>query len=189
MFTERNLGEATMETPIRKNMPFTTAATRTKLALALTFAAMVWVAANIAPALRADAASDEVLHAEQARTAALVSGDFAALDKLMADDVTYVHASGQRDTKQTYLAALHSGVLSYQLWQPQEIHVRMLGDDVGVLNGIYTVHAMDHRVSNDPIIVDLHFLSVYARRDGRWQQVAWQSTHLPAPAAAPAASK
>jgi hypothetical protein len=59
----------------------------------------------------------------------------------------------------------------------------MLGSDVAVLNGIYTVHAMDHRVGNDEIIIDIHFLTVYARRDGRWQQVAWQSTRVPAPAA------
>jgi uncharacterized protein (TIGR02246 family) len=157
--------------------------TRTPLLRALALGALVCAATIIAPALHAADASDEVLHAEQARTTALIAGDFAALDKLMADDVTYVHASGQHDTKQTYLAALHSGVLSYQSWQAHEIHVRMLGNDVAVLNGIYTVHAMDHRVGNDEIIIDIHFLTVYARRDGRWQQVAWQSTRVPAPAA------
>jgi hypothetical protein len=41
---------------------------------------------------------------------------------------------------------------------------------------------MDHRVGNDEIIIDIHFLTVYVRRDGRWQQVAWQSTRVPAPA-------
>jgi uncharacterized protein (TIGR02246 family) len=157
--------------------------TPTPLFLTFLLTALLCVSASIAPALRADAASDEVFHAEQARTTALIAGDFAALDKLMADDVTYVHASGQHDTKQTYLTALRSGVLSYQSWEAREIHVRMLGSDVAVLNGIYTVHAMDHRVGNDEIIIDIHFLTVYARRDGRWQQVAWQSTRVPAPAA------
>jgi ketosteroid isomerase-like protein len=148
------------------------------------FLAVLPCLAAISPsALRADSASDEVLHAEQSRTAALISGDFAALDHLMADDVTYVHASGQRDTKESYLAALRSGVLSYQAWDAREVHVRVLGD-VAVLNGIYSVRAMDHRVSNDPIVIDLHFLTVYVRRDGRWQQVAWQSTRVPAPAPA-----
>jgi len=156
---------------------------RTLLLPTLLLPALLCAVASIAPALRADAASDEVLHAEQARTTALIACDFAALDKLMADDVTYVHASGQHDTKQTYLAALRSGVLSYKSWEAREIHVRMLGSDVVVLNGIYTVHAMDHRVGNDEIIIDIHFLTVYARRDGRWQQVAWQSTRVPAPAA------
>jgi uncharacterized protein (TIGR02246 family) len=146
--------------------------------------ALLCAAAAIAPALGATDASGEVLLAEQSRTAALIAGDFATLDKVMADDVTYVHASGQRDTKQTYLAALRSGVLSYQSWEAREIHVRMLGDDVAVLTGIYSVHAMDHRVGNDEIIIDIHFLTVYARRDARWQQVAWQSTRVPAPAPA-----
>jgi uncharacterized protein (TIGR02246 family) len=161
----------------------TTDARRMLLLPTLLLIALLCAVASIAPALRAADASDEVLQAEQARTTALIAGDFASLDKLMADDVTYVHASGQHDTKQTYLAALRSGVLSYQSWQAHEIHVRMLGNDVAVLNGIYTVHAMDHRVGNDEIIIDIHFLTVYARRDGRWQQVAWQSTRVPAPAA------
>ncbi|MGB6545064.1 MAG: nuclear transport factor 2 family protein [Candidatus Acidiferrales bacterium] len=159
---------------------------RVALAFAFVLIALLCVNASVPPALRADAASDEVLLAEQARTTALIAGDFAALDKLMADDVTYVHASGQRDTKETYLGALRSGVLSYQSWQAREIHVRMLGSDVAVLNGIYSVHAMDHRVSKDEIIIDLHFLTVYARRDGRWQQVAWQSTRVPVPVPAAA---
>jgi uncharacterized protein (TIGR02246 family) len=155
---------------------------RNVLLSTLALSALLFGAASGAPTLGADSASDEVLHAEQSRTAALIAGDFATLDRVMADDVTYVHASGQHDTKQTYLAALHSGVLSYQSWTAQEIHVRMLGPDVAVLNGIYSVHAMDHRVGNDEIIIDIHFLTVYARRDGRWQQVAWQSTRVPAPA-------
>jgi uncharacterized protein (TIGR02246 family) len=164
----------------------TISATRTRHLLTLVGAALLCAAAAAAPALRADAGPDDVLHAEQARTKALVAGDFAALDKLMADDVTYVHASGQHDTKQTYLAALRSGVLSYQLWQAHEIHVRMFSADLAVINGVYTVHAMDHRVGNDEIVIDLYFLTVYVRRAGRWQQVAWQSTRVPAPAVPPA---
>jgi len=48
--------------------------------------------------VRADSETDAVLAAEHARTAALVSGDLATLDGIVADDVTYVHATGKRDT-------------------------------------------------------------------------------------------
>ena len=157
-------------------------ANRRTLALALILGAVTCFSLA-ARALRASETSVEVLQTEQTRTTALINGNFDELDRLIADDVTYIHASGMSDTKQTYMAALRSGVLSYQSWVARETHVRLYGD-AAVLTGIYSIHAMDHRVSNDPIIIDVHFLTVYARRDGRWQQVAWQSTRVPAPAAA-----
>jgi Domain of unknown function (DUF4440) len=42
---------------------------------------------------KAESVEAEVRAAEAARTNALVHGDVDALEKLMADDVTYVHAS------------------------------------------------------------------------------------------------
>lgn len=39
-------------------------------------------------------AAKEVMATEEARTAALDHSDVAALERIMADDVTYIHASG-----------------------------------------------------------------------------------------------
>jgi hypothetical protein len=64
-----------------------------------------------------------VLAVEEARTAALDRSDLAAIGKIMADDVTYVHASGKVDTKASYLAAIGSGQLHYISWQPDHLHV------------------------------------------------------------------
>ena len=128
-------------------------------------------------------ASDQVLRAERARTSALVKGDVAALDKLLADDLTYVHATGKVDTKASFLEGIRSGSLRYLAWNLQEMHVRLIGD-AAVLNGKYAVRALDRRVQQDPIAVNVIVLSVYARREGRWQQVAWQTTKevaLPSP--------
>ena len=125
-------------------------------------------------------AEKEVMATEAARTSALVHSDLSALDRIMADDVTYVHASGKVDTKKSYLAAIRSGELRYISWQPKELHVRILKHGA-VINGEYTVRVKDSRVQSAPFDINILILTVYAQRDGRWQQIAWQSTRDVAP--------
>ncbi len=122
-----------------------------------------------------DSVSKEVLAAENARTAALDRGDVAALEYILVDDLTYVHASGKIDTKRSMLEAIGSGQIHYIPWQAKSMHVRLTGD-AAVLNGEYLVRVTDRRVQPDPFEVNIFILSVYAKRDGHWQQIAWQST-------------
>jgi Domain of unknown function (DUF4440) len=145
------------------------------LILCIVLGISVPVAAASSP--QAEAAAKQVLATENARTAALDCSDVAALGRIMADDDTYIHASGKIDTKASYLAAIRSGQLRYISWQPVGLHVRVLGNgDSAVLNGEYRVRVTDSRMQKKPFNVDILVLSVYARRGGRWQQVAWQST-------------
>lgn len=138
------------------------------------------VAALAAHRLFADARDvagiKDVLTAEQTRVAALDAQDVPALEKIMADDETYVHASGKVDTKASFLAAIRSGQLHYISWTPKSMQVRALGKDAAVVNGEYAVRVTDTRAQPQPFDISIFFLAVYARRDGRWQQVAWQST-------------
>jgi hypothetical protein len=120
-------------------------------------------------------AEKQVLAAENARTEALVHGDMAVLDRIMADDETYIHASGKVDTKTSYLDAVRSGQLHYLAWVPKTLHVRAQ-KDYAVIDGEYFVRVIDSRVQPTPFELNIFILTVYARRDGRWQQIAWQST-------------
>lgn len=131
--------------------------------------------------LPAGGAAKQVLAAEHARTTALDHSDVAALQKIMAGDDTYVHASGKSDSKASYLDAIRSGQLHYISWQPKGLHVRVFGGgDAAVLTGEYLVRVIDSRVQKAPFDVDILVLSVYERRHGSWQQVAYQSTRAPA---------
>jgi ketosteroid isomerase-like protein len=138
----------------------------------------VFAAVSTAAAQSAQDVASQVLAAEKARTAALDRSDLGALQRIMADDDTYVHASGKVDSKASYLAAIRSGVLRYISWRPiGPLQVRALDrGDAAVLNGEYRVRVTDSRMQKAPFDVDILVLSVYERRDGRWQQVAWQST-------------
>jgi len=61
-----------------------------------------------------------------------------------------------------------------------KLKVRVIGDSA-VLDGEYAVRVFDRRVQPDPFDINIFILSVYARRSGRWQQIAWQSTRNVAP--------
>jgi hypothetical protein len=120
-------------------------------------------------------AAKQVLAAEQARTAALEHSDVATLERIMADDVTYIHASGKVDTKKSYLDAIRSGQLHYISWRPLDLRVRVVGSGA-IINGEYAVKVIDSRVQPNAFDINIFILTAYERRNGQWQQIAWQST-------------
>jgi ketosteroid isomerase-like protein len=143
---------------------------------ALTYLMLGFALALAAPAQPGtDNAQKQVLAVEQARTTALEHSDVAALERIMADDVTYIHASGKVDTKSSYLAAIRSGQLHYISWRARNLRIRVIGD-TAVITGEYAVNVTDSRVQQTPFHINILILTVYAQRDGRWQQIAWQST-------------
>jgi Domain of unknown function (DUF4440) len=147
----------------------------------LMFAAIAWSALE-SRAMRPDTATEEVLAAETARTTAFIHGDMAALDMILGDDLTYVHASGKVDTKASLVESIRSGQVHYISWETRKMHARVVGDS-GVIDGEYHVRVSDSRVQADPLDVEIFILGVYARRSGHWQLIAWQSTRNVAAAA------
>lgn len=120
----------------------------------------------------------KVLAVEHSRTEALVHSDVKALERNMADNVTYVHASGKVDTKRSYLDAIRSGQLHYLVWRPRNLQVRVVGTSA-VINGEYAVRVINSRVQPAPFDIDIFVLTMYAKRGDSWQQIAWQSTRNP----------
>ncbi len=147
--------------------------TRSFLWFALAFGCTGMIAAQVPSGTSAE---QEVMAVERARTTALERSDIAAIDRIMAPDVTYIHASGKVDTKQSYLDAIRSGQLHYISWQPKSLHVRVVGDSAAVIDGEYVVRVRDSRVQSTPFDISIFILTVYASRSGQWQQIAWQST-------------
>lgn len=129
--------------------------------------------------LAADAATEsakaEVIAAENARTAALTHQDVAALDKLLSDDLTYIHASGRIDNKKTMLEAVKSDQLHYISWTSKEMHVRMFGH-TAILDGEYAVKVINRSASPDTLDLNVLFLGVYAKSGSHWRLIAWQTT-------------
>jgi ketosteroid isomerase-like protein len=121
------------------------------------------------------AVEKEVRAVEAARIAATTANDFDALDRLLADDLTYTHSNAQLDTKSQFLETLRSGRTRYRVIEPSDVQVRVYGS-VAVLTGRARVSVV---TNNQPNEILLRFTSAWAQRDGRWQFVAWQSTRIP----------
>lgn len=124
---------------------------------------------------RPDVAARDIADAEARRVRALVNADYAALEQLLGDDLTYGHSTGTVDTKTSYLQPLLSGRTRYVALEPNDVRVRPY-DGTGVVTGLVRSTAM---VAGRESKVVIRFTAVWVKRDGRWQMVAWQSTKLP----------
>jgi uncharacterized protein (TIGR02246 family) len=138
-----------------------------------TLAMLAWLSlGQAAPA--APTAEDAVRAADAARIKAFTSADRTALGSLLGEDLTYTHSSGLLDSKAGIIDAITSGKTQYHSLVTEDVTVRLYGD-VAVLTGRAAVN-----VTNNGQLLDLklRFISVYVKRDGRWQFVAWQSTRM-----------
>lgn len=123
-------------------------------------------------------AEQQVLQAEKDRFAAMVKVDEAALNKLLADDLTYTHSNANLQTKAQFIADLKSGAIKYVSVAPVEAEwkVRIFGT-VAVVNGAAAVHVVDH--GND-LNFRIRYTNVHTNRQGYWQMAAWEATRFPA---------
>jgi hypothetical protein len=119
--------------------------------------------------------SEEAWHAEQARYAAQMSGDFAALERMIGDDLVYIHSSSNVDTKASFIESLRSGAVKYRSMKPLELKVRAYGC-VGIVSGRLDVEVTVRGQDNT---LQLLFHSVWAKRASGLQFVSWQATRLP----------
>ena len=119
--------------------------------------------------------ADEALKAEDARYAAQMSNDFAAMEKMFSPDLVYTHTSSVVDNKQSYIDSMRSGKVVYKVMRRSDVQVRTFGC-IAILtgNGNFDVNVNDKDVN-----VLLRFTSIWQKKDGAMQYVSWQSTRIP----------
>ncbi len=117
-------------------------------------------------------AEREVLAAEDRRYQAMRDGDVATLDELLADELSYTHSSGSRDTKAQFLAKVGSGHFVYlRIDHPVE-RVEVYGDTALVIGRM----GADLEVQGRPRTLDNFALAVWTRTSGTWRLVAYAPT-------------
>lgn len=117
-----------------------------------------------------------VVDLDRKRMQAMAAKDIATLQAVLADDLVYTHSSARLDTKRSLINAMLSGATVYTSVEPSDVMAQDLGDAV-VLTGIAQIKVVSNGTPN---AFGVRFTDVYARRDGSWQMVTWQSTRLPA---------
>ena len=117
----------------------------------------------------------DVLRADDRRFEAMRRGDWAALDAVLADDLTYVHSTARLESKAEHVANLRAGKPHYRVIAPRERQVRVHGG-VGVVNGVSEMHV--ERDGKEQRFT-VRYLAVYAKTGEHWRMIAWQSTRQP----------
>jgi uncharacterized protein (TIGR02246 family) len=118
--------------------------------------------------------AEAVRQAERTWAQAAIKGDAAALDKILADDLTHTHGGGRTESKAQFLEAIRSGAQKYEAIDYGEINVRVYGSTAIVTSepNIRTVN------SGQPSSSHSRFLHVFVKQGGTWRLVAHQSTRM-----------
>ena len=119
--------------------------------------------------------TDEVLAAEDARYAAQTGDDFAALQKLIGDDLVYIHSSALVDTKASYIDTQKAGTVKYRVMRRSDTRVRTYGC-VAIITGLGNY---DVTVKGQDLAVEIRFHSIWAKRDQGLEFISWQATRTP----------
>lgn len=120
-------------------------------------------------------AADEALAAEDARYAAQMGDDFGALQKLLGDDLVYIHSSAVVDNKTTYIDSMKSGTVKYRVMRRSDVTVRTYGC-IAIISGLGN---FDVTVKGQDLAVEIRFHSIWAKRDHGLEFVSWEATRTP----------
>src|SRR5215831_15357213 len=118
-------------------------------------------------------AEDAVAAVEQRRINALIASDINALDEMSDEQCTHIESNGTARTKAAFLEDVANREFSFDLFEFEENHIRIIGD-TAVVTGTYR-NIVRVRGKPNPLKYARH-LRVYAQSGGRWKLIAHQAT-------------
>jgi len=127
------------------------------------------------PAFCADDAAKAVEDAERGWAKGVTTNDFALLEKVLANDLTYTHSNGAVDTKASYIGNLKSGKSKYVKVEYSDLKVQSLSKDTAITINRAAVVTMADGKENP---MKMSFLHVFKKNGNQWQMVAHQSARL-----------
>lgn len=110
---------------------------------------------------------------ERERFRAMVDGDAALLDTLLADNVSYVHTSGKRETKRQFIDGISGGRRRYRQIEVQSQDVLPAGSETCVVTGRVLI---EMETNNGALLFPIAYTAVHLHHDGQWRLIAWQAT-------------
>lgn len=121
------------------------------------------------------AAAKEVSAAMESLKQAMIHKDGAALEKLLSDELMYIHSTGQFETKAQFVRSIASGRSIVERLDYFKQEVRIYGSTALVRGGVDLYHSATN-------IVHMDILHVWVKGPGGWKMVARQATRLTPPA-------
>ena len=117
---------------------------------------------------------EQIKSIEEERNRAILSGDAATLDRMTAEDYTFITLRGELRTKAEIVKGFQSGAFKYESRTISELKVRVYGD-TAVVTGLSTQKGEE---DGKDYSGDYRFTRVYVKDTGHWITVALQTTPI-----------
>jgi len=116
----------------------------------------------------------EIVKVQDSLIDAYLRHDYAVLNRVLADDYTYIDGDGLVLTKQQILDEFNSGDDRITSYQRQDDKVRVFGD-AAILTYRYQIEETykGHKVGGD-----LRMTRIFAKREGHWLMIGGQDTRV-----------
>ncbi len=118
---------------------------------------------------------DEILRCELARQRAMCEADVQSLERVLHDDLIFIHSSGWIESKSAAMAEIEAGTRAYSAFEMSEPTWRALGPHAALLSGRMEIEL---QVTGTAKHLSVRFIAVRVRGEsGAWEMLCWQSTH------------
>jgi len=105
---------------------------------------------------------------------AIVKSDTATLEKLLADDLVYAHATGIIDTKKSYIAKIKEKRQVYKSFEQRNPIVNIYKDSAVTFSHVRVTGTNQAGAFDDKIML-IHF---WVKHNNAWRLVAHQTTKV-----------
>ena len=127
------------------------------------------------PAQPIDTPIEAIRDLERDRFRAMVDGDGELLDVLLAENASYVHTNGKRETKRQFIDAITAGRRRYRQIEIQSQDVMPGGRDTWIVFGRAL---LEMESKNGALLFPIAYTAIHIQVDGQWQLLAMQATRV-----------
>jgi ketosteroid isomerase-like protein len=124
----------------------------------------------------------ELIKLERDWADAVKNGDADTVRRVMADDIVIINPDGSTPSKAEEVDAVQARVVTIESWEISDPKVTVLDANNAFVTGRGVIRNGKSKVPNSKKSIDIsgeyRFLDVYARRNGKWQAVASQTTPI-----------
>jgi len=120
---------------------------------------------------------------EQDWADAVKEGNADTVKRIMADDIVVINPDGAASTKAAELEAIQAKTMTMDSWDIQEPKVVVLDANNAFVTGRGVIKNGKYKDPKTKQTINLsgeyRFIDFYARRNGKWEAVASQTTPIP----------
>lgn len=127
------------------------------------------------PAHPIDTPIEAIRELERERFRAMVDGDGELLDALLAENASYVHTNGKRETKRQFIDAITAGRRRYRQIEIQSQELMPGGRDTWI---VYGRALLEMESKNGALLFPIAYTAIHIQVDGQWQLLAMQATRV-----------